>query len=414
MLLQRMENRSESNTFFSRDKLIETLHKFAAFVEYKNGRTYSSDSVISFGDVGGFLSSEESYKSRAYENARNKLAVHTWAEDDIGTGKISKCVIEAVMEHDNLINHNQIISFKNTLNNNKQLIESETILYAIYKGADDGISFDNATKHFGASYDLISYLFFVKNRDSYIPVRSKRMDKSMEILEIDLKVSYHCTWDNYCKLIAIAKEILKIMNKVLRLKEPATLLDVQSFLWIIQEEESPQNPRVVFRNWMPDSNVIKSIQTAVEIGKLQTDKIDEITNTETEILVKARIGQGIYRDKLIKKHNCKCMLCGMKNRELLIASHIKEWSFANSEERLDENNGLLLCTLHDSLFDKHLISFTDIGEIIISDELDEQDRMLLNVNEDMKIKIEPEMKKYLSFHRESLLNRMDLNGSVII
>ena len=55
-------------------------------------------------------------------------------------------------------------------------------------------------------------------------------------------------------------------------------------------------------------------------------------------------------------------------QKILIASHIKRWSDCNEEERLDVNNGILLSPTFDSLFDKHLISFSDEGEILINTE----------------------------------------------
>ena len=55
----------------------------------------------------------------------------------------------------------------------------------------------------------------------------------------------------------------------------------------------------------------------------------------------------------------------------------------------------------DSLFDRHLISFKDSGEIIISKNIDEKDLELLGVDKEMKLrKVYEDMKPYLSRHRE--------------
>ena len=80
-------------------------------------------------------------------------------------------------------------------------------------------------------------------------------------------------------------------------------------------------------------------------------KYKEISETEKLALVKCRIGQSDFRKKLLDKYGERCVLCGLSHKELLIASHIKAWKDANENERMDEENGLLLCTLHDSLFD---------------------------------------------------------------
>ena len=49
----------------------------------------------------------------------------------------------------------------------------------------------------------------------------------------------------------------------------------------------------------------------------------------------------------------------------IITSHIKPWAKSNKFEKLDSENVFLLCSIHDALFDKGLISFSDDGTIII-------------------------------------------------
>lgn len=73
--------------------------------------------------------------------------------------------------------------------------------------------------------------------------------------------------------------------------------------------------------------------------------------TEKESIVKARIGQSIFKMALLAVE-MKCRLCGVSDERLLVASHIKPWSKSNHQERLDVNNGLLLCPNHDALFCK--------------------------------------------------------------
>ena len=119
--------------------------------------------------------------------------------------------------------------------------------------------------------------------------------------------------------------------------------------------------------------------------------ISEIENTnveglEKEALVKARVNQGVFRDKLLKKYS-KCCLCGVSDTSFLIASHIKPWAESNDTEKLDIENTLLLCPVHDALFDKGFISFDARGRIKISKKLDEMEQALLNINDDSKIEV---------------------------
>ena len=128
-------------------------------------------------------------------------------------------------------------------------------------------------------------------------------------------------------------------------------------------------------------------------------KIDEILKdenlqeTEREVLAKNRIGQGIFRERLIhiQRDGC-CQICGIRNKELLRASHIKPWKKCkNSKERLNEGNGLFLCAIHDALFDRGLICFDNEGRIIISDSLSEGNRKILELDNNYQLSMSDEM-----------------------
>jgi len=145
-----------------------------------------------------------------------------------------------------------------------------------------------------------------------------------------------------------------------------------------------------------------SIDNAEEIDNISY----KINTLERETIIKSRIGQSNYRKSLINKYK-RCLVCGISDERFLIASHIKSWSESEDNEKLDINNGLLLCVHHDALFDKNLITFTDTGDIVISDEVSKHTQQLLNINENTKLKLElnNKTKKYLEFHREKLLNK---------
>lgn len=124
-----------------------------------------------------------------------------------------------------------------------------------------------------------------------------------------------------------------------------------------------------------------------------------LINTEKENLVKCRIGQGEFRDNLIRYWK-GCSVTKFKNTEILIASHIKPWRESTNNERLDVFNGLLLTPNLDKLFDKGFISFNDNGNILISESLINFET--LGVSQNMRIDIEIEHKKYLDFHRNNI------------
>ncbi|WP_306298946.1 HNH endonuclease [Bacillus sp. OV166] len=92
----------------------------------------------------------------------------------------------------------------------------------------------------------------------------------------------------------------------------------------------------------------------------------------------------------------------MNDEHFLIASHIKPWSKSNNQERLDVDNGLLLCPNHDALFDKGYISFDDDGRILISECLDAGTLVFLNINQSMRIGINEGQQHYIKWHRENI------------
>ena len=87
------------------------------------------------------------------------------------------------------------------------------------------------------------------------------------------------------------------------------------------------------------------------------------------------------------------------DERFLIASHIKPWHQSENQERLDVNNGLLLCPNHDAVFDKGYISFDIYGNILISTSLDEYLRLFLNVHDKLKIKMNESQLEYMGWHR---------------
>ena len=126
------------------------------------------------------------------------------------------------------------------------------------------------------------------------------------------------------------------------------------------------------------------------------------TKTERTGLVTSRVGQGYFRNQLFEKFNSRCAVTGSSLQEVLIASHIVPWSESTETQRLDVNNGLLLSPLYDALFDKHLISFSETGRLLVGQRVKDCAREL-NIAVDASIDIDPEMEVYLKRHRRKLM-----------
>lgn len=129
------------------------------------------------------------------------------------------------------------------------------------------------------------------------------------------------------------------------------------------------------------------------------------SKTFREQLVKARVGQGLFRIQ-VERIEKSCRWTGVNDRRFLIASHIKPWKDSTNHERLDGNNGLLLSPHVDKLFDKGYITFSETGNILLASE------RLLNVLKSWTLdhkkhigNFSDHQQQYLEYHRSIIWNR---------
>ena len=94
--------------------------------------------------------------------------------------------------------------------------------------------------------------------------------------------------------------------------------------------------------------------------------IPEYTKSQ---LVKARIGQGLFRNN-VRLNEQACRITGVTQLHHLRASHIKPWRDSTNEEKLHGCNGLLLAPHVDHLFDRGYVSFEDDGGLMVSPVLE--------------------------------------------
>ncbi len=84
---------------------------------------------------------------------------------------------------------------------------------------------------------------------------------------------------------------------------------------------------------------------------------------------KVRVGQAVLRELLLQTYQGCCALCENREPSQLVVSHIIPWS-KDETVRLDPRNAVLLCRLHDGLFDAGLIGLDDDFQLVISARLD--------------------------------------------
>ena len=109
---------------------------------------------------------------------------------------------------------------------------------------------------------------------------------------------------------------------------------------------------------LPNSNTVLLAGTDIEMQELE--QVFALGESLTEKLVERKIRLSQHRFALEVMDNCgrTCVFCGFEPRSLpvrsglLRASHIKPWAAADNRERVDVQNGLAACPMHDAAFDQ--------------------------------------------------------------
>lgn len=123
--------------------------------------------------------------------------------------------------------------------------------------------------------------------------------------------------------------------------------------------------------------------------------------TEAERLVVQRIGQDIFRARLLDYWQGRCPLTGITDAALLRASHIVPWKDCQTDAaRLDVHNGFLLSALWDAAFDRGLVTFDATGQPAFSPALSEAARAQLRW--DSPLPLARRHVEYLAWHREKV------------
>jgi hypothetical protein len=138
-------------------------------------------------------------------------------------------------------------------------------------------------------------------------------------------------------------------------------------------------------------------------------RIKQLKPTQALALVNARVGQGQFREDLVKGFEGQCALTGLAVSKLIRASHIRPWCECESDEqKLDPHNGLLLAVGVDAAFDCGFITFDDDGTLLISITLDVADLARLGIPAEGRLRsshLSKERRAYLKYHREQVFER---------
>jgi hypothetical protein len=149
--------------------------------------------------------------------------------------------------------------------------------------------------------------------------------------------------------------------------------------------------------------VHEDVELVIEEG-IKSD--GNIPATEKETIVRARIGQGDFRDAVARVEGA-CRITGVVDRDHLVASHIKPWRDSDNRERLDKYNGLMLTPTPDHLFDRGFISFEDDGHLVYATRVNRAALHLMKIPEEgfNAGRFSIGQLSYLKYHREMIFKR---------
>lgn len=137
--------------------------------------------------------------------------------------------------------------------------------------------------------------------------------------------------------------------------------------------------------------------------KQKAAEYEDLPPTEREAVVKARVGQGRFREGLFMLWN-GCAVTGVRHPELLRASHIKPWRWSSNAERLDPHNGLLLLPHYDLLFDRGYITFDGHGSLVRSPAIMKIPSEQLGIDSRARLRQQMDANhvQFLEYHREKV------------
>lgn len=244
---------------FNKERLYECFRAFRVYIEANSkSKTVELSSNT-------FFVEQEGYKSDIFEKANAALRYNTWKPSLIGTNQIAILARMAVNCSENLVHYQQKTHFFNMLDEHPA--QAEQVLYDIYCGNDDERAFDNAVAFFGGKYDLLAFLFFIKNKEKYLPIRSTMFDKCFEYLGVPFSTSYKCSAANYFQFVDIISRLRAEMINYFGCM--FTLLDAHSVVWQIELAKQ------YAERYVDEAEDLQLIGDINQIGVEDTGLIDE-------------------------------------------------------------------------------------------------------------------------------------------
>jgi hypothetical protein len=253
----------------------QQFSRFDRKVRLKSGRRFTS-----FREE--LPEEEEGYKERLRNEARYRLDIPSWKSSDIGKGRILERVVHAIEVHEprrgiknNLVDwpnryghkyrsHRAILDARSDRPARRAL---EKWFFDFFKTSkSDEKAFESFRSLVGNRYDIVAYLFFLKDWNRFMPIAPETFDEAFRLLGLNLVTSGHCSWPNYAQYNDRLMAVREALRETLGISD-ARLIDAHSFCWMLIRLEGS----------VPSSEVVIPLPQAI-------GSVDEVVIQESEII----------------------------------------------------------------------------------------------------------------------------------
>lgn len=294
----------------------------------------SKQPFVSFHE--GLAADWESYKEPLRQRALVRLGVGLWNRTTIGSGHILQKLIsaieipkEGVHEANNLVNWPNEYGHRNR--SHYVFLDAQTDpdlcrqiedwAFEFYRG---GLDYANAFEIIrgiaGSRYDLLAYLFFLRDSERFMPIGSQTFDRAFQVLGISVRTSWRCSWENYQEYIAALQDIRRALTDYAGLSD-IRLVDAHSFCWLLVRPEL-ERPDVRFINSAKGKASNAKIYSGREIAiyEMADNTVNTVNNAKgqhVQVMKKvkelwmSKVDLLEFIDRLMERQKDRCALTGI-------------------------------------------------------------------------------------------------------
>jgi putative restriction endonuclease len=111
--------------------------------------------------------------------------------------------------------------------------------------------------------------------------------------------------------------------------------------------------------------------TNVEVRSEQDVCWEDVHGLDQIAVTKVRVNQHFFRSIVLAGYRNQCAVCELPLSSLLVAAHIVPWSL-EKPLRMNPQNGICLCAIHDRAFDKGVLRIASDYKISIHPRIQER------------------------------------------